>query len=81
MSRHRRQRHGNLRQVNGILLFDKPDGLTSNVSEEEILEAAVNNSPQQASQKLIDLANERGGGDNITVQVASFSSKKPAAQA
>ena len=56
------------------------DGLTSNVSEEEILEAAVNNSPQQASQKLIDLANERGGGDNITVQVASFSSKKPAAQ-
>jgi tRNA pseudouridine55 synthase len=32
MSRHRRQRHGNLRQVNGILLFDKPDGLTSNAA-------------------------------------------------
>jgi len=32
MSRHRRQRQGNLRQVNGILLFDKPDGLTSNAA-------------------------------------------------
>lgn len=54
------------------------DGLTSTVNEEEILEEVENNSPQQASQKLVDLANERGGADNITVQVVSFSSKKPA---
>lgn len=54
------------------------DGLTSTVNGEEILEKVENNSPQQASQKLVDLANERGGADNITVQVVSFSLKRPA---
>ncbi|MGD2136896.1 MAG: tRNA pseudouridine(55) synthase TruB [Gammaproteobacteria bacterium] len=32
MSRRRRQRHDNLRKVNGILLLDKPAGLTSNAA-------------------------------------------------
>jgi len=53
------------------------DGLTSTVSEDEILKMAENDTPQQASQKLVDMANERGGTDNITVQVVSFSSEKP----
>lgn len=53
------------------------DGLTSTVTEDEILKMADNDTPQQASQKLVDMANERGGTDNITVQVVSFSSEKP----
>ena len=47
------------------------DGLTSYVTEQEIFELAENNTSQQASQKLVELANNRGGSDNITVQVAS----------
>ena len=73
--------HDPLELKDGYKLVLCTDGLTSNVSEQEILEKVVNNSPQLASKKLIDLANERGGGDNITVQVASLSSKKPVAQA
>lgn len=65
-----------LKENNKLILCT--DGLTSTVNKEEILEQVENNSPQQASQKLVDLANERGGADNITVQVVSFSSKKPA---
>ena len=72
--------HDPLELKDGYKLVLCTDGLTSNVSEKEILETVVNNSPQQASQKLIDLSNQRGGGDNITVQVASLSSKKPVAQ-
>jgi len=46
------------------------DGLTEHVEEEEILKLAENNSVSDAAIKLVDLANERGGSDNITVQVA-----------
>jgi protein phosphatase len=47
------------------------DGLTAHVDDEEIFKLAKNNTPQEAAQKLVDLANERGGTDNITVQIAS----------
>jgi len=44
------------------------DGLTRHVSEQEILEAISNNShPQRACDYLIELANQRGGEDNITI--------------
>ncbi len=44
------------------------DGLTRHVSEKEILEAISGNShPQRACDHLIELANQRGGEDNITV--------------
>ena len=46
------------------------DGLTNYVKDEEILNAATNNPAQQAARKLVDLANENGGSDNITVQIA-----------
>jgi protein phosphatase len=44
------------------------DGLTGMVPEEEILRVVTQNSDdlEQACQKLIDTANERGGLDNIT---------------
>jgi serine/threonine protein phosphatase PrpC len=47
------------------------DGLTRMVTEPEIagsLQAETN--PARAAQKLVDLANERGGMDNVTVIVA-----------
>jgi serine/threonine protein phosphatase PrpC len=45
------------------------DGLWSLVSEEEI-QSALSESLEQACQKLIALAKQRGGPDNITVQIA-----------
>lgn len=43
------------------------DGLTDLVSAEEILVAFQHNSLEEAGQQLINLANERGGHDNITI--------------
>ncbi len=51
------------------------DGLTAHVDEEEIFELSENNPPQEAAQKLVELANERGGTDNITFQMAAGSVK------
>jgi serine/threonine protein phosphatase PrpC len=46
------------------------DGLHGLVSEPEIRALATQNTPEESVQKLISLANERGGTDNITVVVA-----------
>ncbi len=43
------------------------DGLTDLVDDAEILTAFENGTLEEAGQKLIDLANQRGGHDNITV--------------
>ncbi len=45
------------------------DGLTDLVSDEEILAALETQPAQQAAKSLIQLANQRGGHDNITVLV------------
>jgi len=52
------------------------DGLTAHVDEEEIFQLSENNPPQQAAQKLVELANERGGTDNITVQIVAVGVKE-----
>ena len=46
------------------------DGL-GKVSSEEILDIVRSNSIDAASDKLINLANERGGKDNVTIQIIS----------
>ena len=46
------------------------DGLTNYVKDDEILKIVGNNLVQQAAGKFVDLANEKGGSDNITVQIA-----------
>jgi protein phosphatase len=51
------------------ILVISSDGLNDKVSPEEILELAYNDEPDAACQKLVDLANDRGGDDNITVIV------------
>jgi serine/threonine protein phosphatase PrpC len=49
------------------------DGLTSHVKDEEIRDVVLSEkSPQAASDRLVALANERGGKDNITVVVAGI---------
>lgn len=46
------------------------DGLMARVTDEEIAAVLRNLSPREAGQLLVDLANLRGGPDNITVIVA-----------
>ena len=45
------------------------DGLWGLVRDSEILEAVDGKSAEQAGRELIDLARERGGPDNITVEI------------
>jgi serine/threonine protein phosphatase PrpC len=48
------------------------DGLTDLVKDEEILRALQSNTMEAAVKSLIDLANQRGGHDNITIIVLSM---------
>ena len=45
------------------------DGLWGQVRDSEILDAVENKSAEQAGRKLIELARERGGPDNITIEI------------
>ncbi|HUX08102.1 MAG TPA: Stp1/IreP family PP2C-type Ser/Thr phosphatase [Acidobacteriota bacterium] len=56
-----------LREGDALLLCS--DGLTGLVDDAEILDAASSKRPQEAAGNLIELAKERGGPDNITVQI------------
>jgi protein phosphatase len=51
------------------------DGLTNTVTDEEMLGIVSKEPPQKACENLILLANQRGGQDNITVQIITI--KKP----
>jgi len=53
------------------------DGLAK-VGDREIKKIVLSNSPQQACRKLIDLANKRGGADNVTIQVIRIESGEKA---
>jgi serine/threonine protein phosphatase PrpC len=45
------------------------DGLTSLVGQDEVRDTLASNPPRETCDALVSLANERGGKDNITVQV------------
>ncbi len=47
------------------------DGLTNLVDPQDIAKIVSKNNPKNACQKLIDLANKRGGDDNVTAVVVS----------
>ena len=53
---------------NDILVISS-DGLSDKASPEEILRVVASSSSDKACQELIDLANERGGDDNVTTIV------------
>lgn len=60
----------------GDMLVLSSDGLSDKVTPEEILETVRNEQPQKACRALVDLANERGGEDNVTVIVLKVKDKK-----
>ncbi len=47
------------------------DGLTGPVGDHEIGEVVRENTPQAAAERLVGMANARGGPDNVTVQVVA----------
>jgi serine/threonine protein phosphatase PrpC len=49
------------------------DGLWGQVQDSEILQAVAHQSPEAAGRELIELARERGGPDNITLQILRVS--------
>jgi protein phosphatase len=53
----------------GDVLVVCSDGLWGQVQDAEILQAVANQSPEAAARALIELARERGGPDNITLQI------------
>jgi serine/threonine protein phosphatase PrpC len=59
-----------LAQCDIILLCS--DGLTRHVEEAEILEAVTRHAPSAAAQQLVDLTNQRGGLDNVSVVIAAL---------
>jgi len=58
----------------GDMFVISSDGLSDKVSPEEILGVVSKESPETACRVLVDLANERGGDDNITVIVIKVKS-------
>jgi serine/threonine protein phosphatase PrpC len=61
--------------LNDIFLLCS-DGLTNLVTGEEMLMIAKKESPRKACEKLIQLANKRGGDDNITVQILKMAKEQ-----
>jgi protein phosphatase len=56
----------------GDILLLCSDGLTKYVENDEIAQIITTLAPDQASQKLVMLANERGGSDNISVAIIHY---------
>ena len=55
------------------------DGLHGLVTDEEILEITKSGDPEKAATSLVELANQRGGNDNVTVQVVHYNRRQPKA--
>jgi len=68
--------HGPLPLRNGDVLVLCTDGLTRQVRPHEIRRLAGIRPLRRACEKLVSLANERGGPDNITLQLIRFGSRR-----
>lgn len=68
---------GELKAGDALLLCS--DGLTGHVRDEELAEIAGASPPDLAVRRLVDLANSRGGSDNISVIVARLEAPETAA--
>ncbi|NLI00851.1 MAG: Stp1/IreP family PP2C-type Ser/Thr phosphatase [Chthonomonadales bacterium] len=53
------------------------DGLTGHVADHELLAVASGQSPSEACRRLVELANSRGGRDNITVMIVDITGLAP----
>jgi len=56
----------------GDILLICTDGLHGLVSDAEMLDAATRLEPRHACQQLVQMAKDRGGPDNITLQIVRF---------
>ncbi|NTU84150.1 MAG: serine/threonine-protein phosphatase, partial [Chloroflexales bacterium] len=56
------------------------DGMHGLITDEEIAEVAAMFPPDEAAQRLVDLANGRGGTDNITVVIAQVDELDPSGE-
>lgn len=63
--------HPPIRLRRGDIILLCTDGLTGHVSEKDILQSA-HGSAKDIAERLIRLANERGGADNITASVVKY---------
>lgn len=55
----------------GDVLLLCTDGVTNHVEASELLAFLTENTPQEAGRKMIELANSRGGFDNMTVLIVN----------
>jgi len=58
------------------ILVISSDGLTDKASPEEIRQIVIHSNSDRACQELVDLANERGGDDNITAIILKVKTVK-----
>jgi hypothetical protein len=63
----------------GDILVLSSDGMTDKVEPETILELSRQHPPRELCQALVDLANDRGGDDNITVIILQLAAAEEAA--
>lgn len=61
----------------GDVLLLCSDGLTRHVLDEEISEILEQASPETSADRLVDLARERGGEDNITIALVRYGESEP----
>jgi PPM family protein phosphatase len=65
-----------IQYFDGDIIAISSDGLTDLVSPDEILDVINRESPEKACRTLVDMANDRGGHDNITVIVLKVKKTK-----
>jgi serine/threonine protein phosphatase PrpC len=61
-----------LKLESGDIVLLCSDGLTRHLSDEDIAELLIGSPASKAATELIQLANERGGKDNISVAVIRY---------
>ncbi len=62
----------------GDIIFLCSDGLTRHVSDDEICDILANEQLETATSSLIQLANQRGGQDNISAAIITYGAQAPA---
>ncbi len=67
--------------ADGDIIVICSDGLSDMAKPEEIMNIVKTNAPSEACRMLVDLANERGGNDNITIIVLKISESSVSQQA
>ncbi len=60
----------------GDIIIIGSDGLSNKLENEELKDIVIQQAPQKACETLVNLANQRGGDDNITVIVVKVVSTK-----